>query len=345
MRILFVIPHFFSAPKPGQPMAGGSHFDMVARIAALNTAIVALHRLFGPRRHAMAPDIPFPDRVGPTRVVDIVIIQIPGMELLDHIDIDPSCYVRENFSGDAPMMEFEAQRILRDRVGGYDYYGIIEDDIVLTDPTFFDKVQWFQDNFGPDTVLVPARYEMAHSGTPAAVLIDPTLPSELLEPFRRSGQQEMVSARWHGRPQDFSLAYNPHSAAHFLTDEHLRRWIRSPYFYDRDASWVGPMESAMDLSLGRTFDLYKPSAPDPLFLSVEHFGTRYSERSAPIGMRYGDSPILDLAFRANSTNDELSRVKFYDALREQRSLKLELSTLEILVQSYSRHIAEPYFRN
>ncbi len=155
----------------------------------------------------------------------------------------------------------------------------------------------------------------------------------------------MVSARWHGRPQDFSLAYNPHSAAHFLTDEHLRRWIRSPYFYDRDASWVGPMESAMDLSLGRTFDLYKPSAPDPLFLSVEHFGTRYSERSAPIGMRYGDSPILDLAFRANSTNDELSRVKFYDALREQRSLKLELSTLEILVQSYSRHIAEPYFRN
>jgi hypothetical protein len=183
-----------------------------------------------------------------------------------------------------------------ERVGQYDYYAMIEDDMVINDPAFFEKLAWFERSFGPEALLQPTRYEMAQSGTPALVVSNPVLSEDALKPFRRAGQRPSLSADWHGRSQNFVLPSNPHVGGYFVSDAQLRRWMAKPWFYDRDVSWIAPLESAASLSIGRSFDLYQCASPDPLFLCLEHYGTRVARLLAPEGSRYGDSPILELLY-------------------------------------------------
>jgi len=298
MRILFVICHYFSPKLDGQATAiYSSQLDPLARVAAVNASMVALHRHFGPRRHGRNPFARLPeDRT--ERTLDIVVLQVPGKGLLHAVGIDSSCYAVEYFDGPPLMLCFEAQRVLRERLGGYDYYAVIEDDIVIHDSLFFDKLGCFERSFGTDMLLQPRRYEMAQSGTPTVVDADPNMSSQMLAPFRRPGQKERLVAVWHGYEQTFVLPQCPHSSGYFLSDAQLRHWVGTPWFYDRDASWIGPIESAMSLSIGRAFNVYRPGAPDPFFLSVDHYGTRYAKGTAPDGVTYGDTPLLEIAHEA-----------------------------------------------
>jgi len=83
-----------------------------------------------------------------------------------------------------------------------------------------------------------------------------------------------------------------------VTGEQLAYWVKQPTFDDRDASWSGPIESATTLSTGKVFDIYKPVAPDPFFLEVQHWGTRYASQNPPDGRRYGEPPLLAIAQNA-----------------------------------------------
>jgi hypothetical protein len=272
----------------------------LARIAAVNAALIALHRHFGPRRHGHDPTGPLPDDQTPARVLDVVILQAPGQGVLDWVGLDPSLYTVELCNGPPALLAFEAQRVLRERLGGYDYYFVMEDDHVIHDPLFIDKLAWFEQQFGPTRLLQPTRYEMSQSGTPALVSAWPTIAEKTLARLglRRSGQPSELTANWHGRNQSFVLPSNPHVGGYFLSNSQLSHWVSTPWFYDRDASFGGPLESAMTLSVGRAFDLYRSSTPDPFFLSIEHWGTRYAKATAPAGITYGDTPLLDLAHAA-----------------------------------------------
>jgi hypothetical protein len=75
-------------------------------------------------------------------------------------------------------------------------------------------------------------------------------------------------------------------------------WVKQPTFDDKEASWIGPIESAGTFSVGRVFDIYKPLRPDPFFLEVHHFGVRYASLSPPRGRRYGEPPLLAIAQNA-----------------------------------------------
>jgi hypothetical protein len=300
MRLLAVIIHFFEHAQEGEARLLGASSEPLARIAAMNATLVALHRHFGPRRHGHDPTQRLPGDETPERVLDIVVLQSPGHGLLDWIGLDASLFAVEPCDCPPVLLAFEAQRILRERLDAYDYYFVVEDDHVIHDPLFIDKLAWFEQQFGPRRLLRPTRYEMSHSGTPALVSAWPTIPTDLLVQLglRRPGQPAALTGRWHGREQSFVLPANPHAGGYFVSNAQLSHWVTTPWFYDRDTSFVGPMESATALSLGRAFDVYEPSRPDPFFLSIEHWGTRYAKRTAPAGLNYGDPPLLDIAHAA-----------------------------------------------
>lgn len=115
-----------------------------------------------------------------------------------------------------------------------------------------------------------------------------------------------MTGRWHDRQQTFRLPNNPHSGCFFVTDEQLRRWIAHPSFYDRDTSFCDPLASAATYAPGRVFGLYKPAEPDPWFLAIEHYGTRYSAGFAPEGKTYGEPPLLSIAEASASGNGGLT---------------------------------------
>ncbi len=218
--------------------------------------------------------------------------------ILPLLGLAPETFEIEYVTGKAPWIPFHAQSLLRDRLGSYDFYCYLEDDIIIRDPAFFEKLLWFQNTFGPNCLLAPVRFELASTGTPAKVIVDFDLPRHLLEPFRCANQKYEIEGVWNARRQTFQLPSNPHAGCFFLTQEQMAHWVRQPSFNDHDVSWIGPMESAATLSVGKVFDIYKPVRPDPFFLEVQHFGVRYSVQSAPPGSRRGEPPLLAIAQNA-----------------------------------------------
>jgi hypothetical protein len=296
MRILVAMSHYFGTKPESQTRPPlGSQIEPIARIAACNTSIVALHRNFGPNRHTIeGAHLPRADE----HCLDIVVLTVRGNELLDAVGLDPSYYSVEYFGGPPERLELDIPRILRDRIGGYDFYCFMEDDLIIHDPAFFAKLRWFQDHFGPRALLAPLRYEMSATGMPAKIVIDPLLPEKSLAPFRRPGQHERIAADWNGSTQSFHLPRNPHAASYFLTDEQLRHWVQQPTFADGDDSWGWPIESGATLGVGKVFDIYKAADPDPFFLELEHYGALYAVRHAPAGRKYGEAPLLAIAQNA-----------------------------------------------
>jgi hypothetical protein len=120
-----------------------------------------------------------------------------------------------------------------------------------------------------------------------------------------------------------------------LTEEQLRLWIEHPSFYDRDASWVGSLESAATYAPGKVFGLYMPAEPNPWFLQIEHFGARYATTVAPENVTYGDPLLLTLfeaALETNSTDRALAGLgrpgrTFNELAAENDMLRNRLQTL------------------
>jgi hypothetical protein len=179
---------------------------------------------------------------------------------------------------------------------------MLEDDLIIDDPSFMSKVAWFAGEFGPHALLMPVRYEMSSTGTPAKVSISLRIADEFSRPFHRPDLAPELRGRWNGAEQSFHIPNNPHAGCYVLTDEQLRTWIKHPSFYDRDSSWVGPLESAATHAPGKAFGLYMPAEPDPWFLQIEHYGTRYATSGASEHGVYGEPLLLTMLETAIETN-------------------------------------------
>jgi hypothetical protein len=313
MRVLVTIAHYFKqSSEPSWYSGLGSSSSPLPKIAALNAQIVGLHRYFGPRRLSLNPNDPQGRSAESNDTLDIVVMTKRDANLLEWIGIDPTTYSVDYFDGAPLMLPFEAQRIMRDRVGQYDVYAFMEDDLIVDDPAFFAKIVWFAGMFGPRASLLPIRYEMSSTGTPAKVSLAGRLSNETRAPFQRPEFPPIVTGRWNGTEQTFHLPNNPHAGCYVLTNDQLRLWISDPTFYDRDTSWVGTLESAATYAPGKVFGLYMPAEPDPWFLQIEHFGARFATRQNQGDAVFGEPLLLTLAETAQShdggTGDVLARL-------------------------------------
>jgi hypothetical protein len=311
MRVFVAIAHYFNNAEEREHIRKldmGSGRWPLPRIAALNAEIVALHRHFGPNAFSINPNEATQFASRSSDVLDIVVVTVPDRNVLEWIGIEPPTIAVEYFDGDPLMLGFEAQRLMRERAGAYDIYGYMEDDLVITDPAFLEKISWFADKFGETALLMPRRYEQSSSGTLAKVAFSPQLSKSAREFLFRRNPQPVLSAPWHGREQSFRIPMNPHAGCYFLTQRQLDKWLRSNSFYDRDASWIDPLVSAATYAPGKLFDIYAAAEPDPWFLEIEHFGVRYASQALSGKMKLGEQPILKLAERLAAASDEAREV-------------------------------------
>ena len=90
-------------------------------------------------------------------------------------------------TGAEPLyLGFECQAVLRERLGDYDYYCYLEDDLILRDPWFFLKLRWFNGHLGDEALLQPNRYEIARSGAAMKAYVDGEIgPMDSHRPIRR----------------------------------------------------------------------------------------------------------------------------------------------------------------
>jgi hypothetical protein len=280
MRILVAIPHFFDLSREvcHSPEHGALAGDPGPRVEALSACVSALHQLFGDpqviidiaRREAKGANARFA-----AAKLDVIVCTTRGQHLLSRLSLDRNVLRHHPTDAEPLLLGFECHAALHERLGDYDYYGYLEDDLILRDPWFFAKLGWFQGQVGPGAVLLPNRYEVARGGVAWKAYLDGDLPNEITAPFQNIAEAPELKGSCLGLELTFRRPSNPHAGCFFLTSEQLRAWGGRADFLDRDTRFIGPLESAATLGLMRAFRVYKPAPEVASFLEIEHSGTGF----------------------------------------------------------------------
>ena len=285
MRILITIPHFYN--PDGDRRYASSQPNPQPRIYAFTQCLRNLHMLYtgadeiwyreGDRLHA-----------GPanqtSRVeIDVVVCTCRDLHLLDQISMPSGCYVHERFDCEPMELGFECHEVLQQRLGDYDLYGYMEDDLILHDPAFFTKLARFQEMTSDRVVLQPNRYERYISDQQMKkVYIDFEFAPEAAVDDRPA---EPVIIQPYGDEIQLRRTSNAHAGCFFLSAAQMTYWADQDSFGNRDSSYVGPLESAATLGLIRNFQVLKPAPSSAHFLEIEHFGQVWSRKLAAV--RFG----------------------------------------------------------
>jgi len=159
MKVLFAIPHYFrpvGAAADGRAHGSVGH-DPQPRVAALSACLTAIREICSPRVCVLSHT----DRqahMQPREPIhaDVVVCTVGENHVLGSLAPTVHRWAHHPTAAAPPLLGYECHAVLRDRLGDYDYYCYLEDDIVLTDAWLFRKLAWFRGQFG-DTRLLPAE--------------------------------------------------------------------------------------------------------------------------------------------------------------------------------------------
>ena len=161
LRILLAIVHHWN------PHGDGAHQslrpDLEPKLWALQDQLLCLRR-FGVFQGTLniANQQVEPVNQATAHVIDIAIVtdgehhvldhlEAPYKSLFEHVVVEPKT---------SKHLGFEAQKLLVSRLDQtYDLYGYFEDDLLIADPFFFRKIDWFRRQLNDRAVLLPHRYE------------------------------------------------------------------------------------------------------------------------------------------------------------------------------------------
>ncbi|HEX5442954.1 MAG TPA: hypothetical protein VFW87_03955, partial [Pirellulales bacterium] len=272
MKLLFTIPHYFHPTEGGQYSSTRHEAD--ARIQAFSACLAGLHQVFGPEQRMLDMQRRLATRANQQTAheVQIAVCTDGKHHLLDQLH-SPRNFELHQRPTDPTLLGFECHALLRDALGRFDYYCYMEDDLLLADPWFFYKLAWFTRLAGDDSLLQPNRYEMASRFVAHKIYIDGDLKPGSYARFRPKEAPAEIVAETLNVAISFPLASNPHAGCYFLNAAQMAHWAAQRCFLDRDASFVGPLESAATLGILRTFKIYKPARDQAAFLEIQHYGT------------------------------------------------------------------------
>ena len=277
MRILLAVVHHWN------PKGDGRHQSLrpnpQPRLEALRQLLSGLRRL-GSNQYVLdiADGRVYPTNQDLRHEITVRLITDGCHTVLDQLEPEFRAVVEEVVvEPQTPRhLGFEAQAYLGSQVDeSYDLYGYMEDDLVIQDSLFFEKLSWFRQLMGEGALLLPQRMELIHE--PDRVdrfYIDgPMLAAEVAKLIPEPGPT--LVAPLPGGEVVFESPRNPHAGCFFLSQEQLRHWMGLPHWQDHDCSFVSPLESAATLGISRSFKLYKPAFVNASWFDLQHWGVSF----------------------------------------------------------------------
>ena len=147
MKILICIPHFFEAVLAEEARYGSENAaKQQEKKRSLAKCIGILHLLFG-RRHVGANHRQRIFEEVPNECahsVTVKVVTVPEKHLLSEIGIPSRLYEHVPINADPRHIGFETHKVIRSHAGQYDYYGYLEDDIVIHDHPLLPQALLFQ---------------------------------------------------------------------------------------------------------------------------------------------------------------------------------------------------------
>lgn len=279
MHVRVAIAHFFRETQEGTGYGSGRTGARLNRTIALSRCISSL---LAQRRSPFDSVLRHASRsIGLCQVLPNPSERTDRIELDIHVWTNGHDYLKDAlaiYSGQISVhkVELENPKLLpiharnwlieQDPISELSLY--LEDDIVITDPLFFDKQLWFLKRTDHKAVLMPHRFEPHPHDANARLLVDGALPIGFIGLFIKP-QPAMAKGRF--RPEDdpieFELSANPHAGC-FVVDAEQVRYLRAQEL--PTDGFVSPLETAATLTVMEHFMALKPSEGHQRFLMVEH---------------------------------------------------------------------------
>lgn len=283
MKALVVLVHYFAAEaNPRHASVDASR--RTDRASAVERVLRGYRGAFGP-----ASKIRFAEKdylLAPQSglQIDLRVLTVEGHSLVEPALRERLAVSQTTANPDNPrMLGFNACRVFAKYARDYDWFVFSEDDLLVRDAQFFDKLIWFNRAFGDRRVLSPNRVEWNDSARTQKTYIDGDLtPGTFQRLSAPVADVDILRADVMGVETTFRRARNPHSGFFAVTRAQLDYWMAQPHWLDHDVSFVSPLESAATLGLTKTFAVYKPDGPSASFLEVEHLDNRFSGKAFPL---------------------------------------------------------------
>jgi hypothetical protein len=149
MRVLVVISHYYS-PEKNPRYASVDESRRGERKLAIERVIEAWRNEFGAGQAVLSPaKRAFEYVPAPVDEVSIRVLTTAGCHLLDDEFCKTSGVSLITTTPSRPrLLGFEAARIFADSRNRYDVFIFSEDDLLVQDALFVDKIVWFTETFG-----------------------------------------------------------------------------------------------------------------------------------------------------------------------------------------------------
>jgi hypothetical protein len=277
MRILIVMPHFFRGTVEGATNRSTQVGAEAERLCALVATISSLHQALGGSTYGLDHGQRTAWRMMPEEPhsLDVVVVTTGTSHLLGELAPLQRMFRHHGTAADPVMLGFECHKLMREALGRYDYYGYVEDDIVILDPLLLRKRRLFDRQFGPQALLQPNRYEASPIGPVTKLYVDYRLAPHVTARYQDITEAPRLELPFLDDTIAFERTSYPSAGCFFLNDEQL--WIpaASPHFLDGDVSYLSPLDSAATLSVMETFRIYEAVLDQAWFFEVLHASPRW----------------------------------------------------------------------
>lgn len=279
MRLRAIVPHFFreGASEAGGGYGSGRHGNRMARCISLARcigSILALNRssrdwiLNHAEQHLeLTPALP---EVYPSLQVDLHLFVIGDDWLQDVVEMYlPRIHLHQLSLNDPRQLPLVAVRQLLDMPSSCDMSLYLEDDLVIQDQHYVDKLAWFYQETNHRFVLMPHRRELAIANAPQSLYVDgPIKFSGQSEPVWSDQENVVATGCFMGGPEvTFCKDLNPHSGSFCVTADQLRVLQHSDW---PPSTFVGPLETAATGTIVNHFPVLKAAWSCRDFLVLEH---------------------------------------------------------------------------
>ena len=275
-----VIPHYFAeAEAPVREIGAGFGSrhpgSRLPRSIALSRC---LHGLLNLRRSNQDLQLDFRSATGVATAsaedlfdirVEVVVVVHQDACLLDVIvPLVPQVRVLKLDLEDPRNLGLAARDWLIDHPAPADLNLYLEDDLVIQDPLFADKILWMAQRSNHQCVLMPHRYELTRRlDLPPRLLIDGTIDHEEFAAWHRPSPGVAVGEFRGQQGLQFDCPSNPHAGCFGISRQQLS--VLKEMQLPREG-FVGPLETAATYTVGCAFTLLKPALADRRFLMIEH---------------------------------------------------------------------------
>lgn len=276
MKILITIPHYYNHDE--KSIHGSGKKNPTPRNQALFACLFNIRSLFGNSQSILniIDHTALPVNQNFKHEIDIVICTANEKHLLEHLNLPEGSFTQHNSELENPKnLGFECQKVLKENIGKYDYYCFMEDDLIIHDPLFFEKLNWFNKGTESINLLQPNRYEMSPRGKVLKAYVDGNINPKATAKFQNIQEFTHLHSNFLGQKIVFQRPLNPHSGCFFLTQKQMEYWASQEHFLDMDVSFISPLESSASLGIMKTFRVYKPIPQNASFLEIQHFGDAF----------------------------------------------------------------------